>query len=375
MRTWLTAILLLTPLIAGSASIRTGDMSTPRMTHTATLLADGRVLITGGYGYPSFCGNLCVDFPVHRSAELFDPQSGRFSSTGDMLSPRAGHTATLLKSGKVLIANGVPDDGVGNTGTFPITVAELYEPTTGTFAATGSMHVPRYVPSALALMDGRVLMIGGEATDNTPALTPEIYDPTTGTFSLTAKPRSQRVDPTAVVLHDGRVLVAGGKAGSYASESMRTAELFDPSANTFAPTGDMAVARFGASAALLSDGRVLLMGGNHGAAPNAEIYDPLSGTFAPAIDLPVGKLLSLPNGTVLIVISGVMDIYDPVRESLYSVGSLIDPAAGPTVTLLDDGRVLFAGGSRGELPYHTPAVTAGSEVFSFTNYRRRSVTH
>ena len=158
-------------------------MTTPREDHTATLLADGRVLITGG--------NDTDDHAV-ASAELYDPTTGTFSPTGSMATARGFHTATLLADGRVLIAGGDPAGWVADR---PDASAEIYDPTTGTFSPTGSMATTRGFHTATLLADGRVLIAGGENGAGSLA-SAELYDPTTGTFSPTGSMSTPRA------LHD-----------------------------------------------------------------------------------------------------------------------------------------------------------------------------
>lgn len=250
----------------------TGDMTTPRENHTATLLLDGRVLIAGG--------NDTCDHAV-ASAELYDPRTDTFSPTGSMGTARGYHTATLLLDGRVLIAGGNPANNAFNT---LIAKAEIYDPTTGKFSPTGPMATVRSFHAATLLADGRVLVTGGADTrhDLPPA---EIYDPTTGIFSVTGSvPTARRVFTTATLLNDGRVLVAGGGADYPHRNFLASAELFDPTAGTFSPTGSMSATRTWLRASLLDDGRVLVTGGYGELAPlaSAEFYDPATGQFSPA---------------------------------------------------------------------------------------------
>ena len=128
-----------------------GDMATARRGHTATRLADGRVLITGGVTCCDMAGEVLTG-----TAEVYDPGTGVFQPTGSLLTARALHSATLLADGRVLVTGGfVAVDGSTTAS------AEVYDPSTGQFSPAGAMQVGRVVHSAILLTDGRVLVLGG----------------------------------------------------------------------------------------------------------------------------------------------------------------------------------------------------------------------
>ncbi|HXY50173.1 MAG TPA: kelch repeat-containing protein [Terriglobales bacterium] len=181
----------------------TGDMSTRRSSHTATVLANGKVLIAGGIesGDQPFSGTATF------KAEIYDPNTLTFSPTGNMTTARAGHTATLLATGLVLIAGGSD-----------LPTAELYDPATGSFLRTGDMGQPRSSQTATLLPNGTVLLAGGGDS------TAEIYDSSTGLFTTTGGMETRRVGHTATLLQNGKVLVSGAKQSR--SLFLATAELY-----------------------------------------------------------------------------------------------------------------------------------------------------
>jgi hypothetical protein len=225
-------------------------MISARQNPAATLLQSGNVLVTGGYS-GTF---LSV-------AEVYNPKAGTFVATSTpMVEARDGHTATLLSDGRVLIAGGCANSESGEVQCNKyLASAEVYDPATDEFTATGSMNHARRDHTATLLPDGKVLITGG--TDGTSALnSAEIYDPTTGTFSSTGNLKSPRMLHTATYLPNGRVLIAGGLGDNYLS----TAEVFDPQTGLFTTvTTPMSAARVQHSATALSDSKVLLAGGRN----------------------------------------------------------------------------------------------------------------
>ena len=212
---------------ATGAFAPTGNMTAAREGHTATLLANGKVLITGGN----------TESVGRADAELFDPTTGTFTATGPMATVRTFHSATLLASGKVLIAGGFLG---GATAT-----AELYDPSTGSFTATGNMKTARWDHTATRLPDGSVLICGGGGNGGALLASAELYDPVSGTFSATGNLVTARFEHAAVVLRNGTVLVAGGRTDSTSSYhlSLAYAEVFDPSTGVFAETGGLQIPR------------------------------------------------------------------------------------------------------------------------------------
>jgi len=229
---------------------------------SATLLKDGRVLVIE---------------PSGTAAALYDPKTGQFTPTGSMVDYRMWYSATLLADGRVLVAGGLDKDFAAQK------TAELYDPTTGSFGLTGAMFIARSNHSATLLPDGRVLMAGGQQIYNTtpdPGHA-ELYDPATGTFATTGSMVVPREFQTATLLPDGRVLFTGGANDIDRAEA--TAELYDPRTGEFSLTGQMAVHRLWQAAALLQDGRVLVVGGQGNAkavSTMVELWDPKTGKFS-----------------------------------------------------------------------------------------------
>jgi hypothetical protein len=146
----------------------TGEMVTTRFEHTATLLGNGKVLIAGGAEYTSST----LPPTELASAELYDPATGAFATTGSMTAARSFHAATLLGNGKVLIVGG------SNGSSASLASAELYDPSTGVFTATGSMGTARSAHTATLLNNGKVLIAGGLGA--IVLASAELYDPSTG---------------------------------------------------------------------------------------------------------------------------------------------------------------------------------------------------
>jgi hypothetical protein len=277
----------------------TGGRSRPSL----TLLPDGRVLVAGG---KDDSGRALA------TAEIYDPATGAFTNTGAMSAGRVDHTATLLRDGTVLLVGGRSGPDAGGTGSGQpdlLSTAEIYDPSVGTFTATGSLATARADAAATLLDDGKVLLAGG--VGDTQLASAEIYDPGTRGFSTTASMSVARQQPTATLLATGRVLLDGG----WGTEgSLSSAELFDPVSGTFSLTGSMGIGRYRHATQLLSDGLVLVVGGecsgDHcsgqtGPLASSELYDPSTGLFTPAATMGHARYgsvsASLGAGSVLVV--------------------------------------------------------------------------
>ena len=323
---------------AGTFSL-TGSMSIAHTRGTATLLPNGKVLVAGGWNGGS----------VNASAELYDPTAGAFSATGAMGTGRQNFTATLLSSGKVLVTGGT------NTasGTTVVGPAEVYDPASGNFSVSGSMVTPRESHNATLLSTGQVLITGGSDSSGTPLASAELYDPVSGTFTPTGSTSINRTGASAALLTNGKVLIAGGTTtgGTY----LASAEVYDPSTGTFSPTGPMTTARSEGenhiTTALLSNGKVLIAGGNTTGGTflaAAELYDPATGTFSATGSMATARfdffISPLPTGTILVAggfNSGgsvnSAELYTPALPPVAKTGADQTVTAGTLVTLDGSG--------------------------------------
>src|SRR6266568_2145871 len=239
------AMMLVPVLSQALAWTSTGSMATARHYHTATLLDSGKVLVAGGVPASSaYTGTWLA------SAELYDPATGTWSATGSLATSRTDHTATLLPSGKVLVVGGSTRD---YTGDHVLASAELYDPATETWTGTGSLVTARCEHTATLLKSGMVLVSGGS-----PFASSELYDPATGTWTRTGSlAADEPIWHTATLLNSGRVLVVGG----WGAGALASAELYDKNSGTWSDAGVLAQARRFHTATLLLTGHVLVAGG------------------------------------------------------------------------------------------------------------------
>jgi hypothetical protein len=258
------------------------------------------------------------------SAELYDPATGTFTATGDMNEPFCD-TATLLTNGKVLITRGIIYDLVSDLESF-VRHAELYEPATGTFAFTGDMTTFHSGPTATLLINGKVLIAGGDIGDGDGAsVSAELYDPAAGKFAATGNLRTGREQTATTLLPDGTVLFAGGHClcvpvpgGGF--DNLASAEIYNPATGAFSGAGAMITGRDVLGATLLRNGRVLITGGNEYYPFSAGERDPghpvvsTAELYTPAVSVPPPVLLSLSgdgNGQGAIVHASTHQLVSP----------------------------------------------------------------
>lgn len=328
-----------TPALAGSGGFsNTGSMNVERYDHTATLLADGEVLVAGGLnnstGYLS-------------SVEIYNPSTGKWRLTGSMTIARDGHSAVLLPNGQVLVAGGLDPNGC--CGAPPLNTAELYNPSTGQWTRTGSMTAGRSSFVLMLLPNGEALAAGG--ADNGTALTSaEIYNPAMGTWTAIASMTQGDESSAAVLLRDNRVFVVGND------------NLYNSSTGTW--TAAAAAPIFAhAPNALLPNGNVFAAGTIQGDL----VYNPSANqwtTFAPppctttkqncqsaGVLLPTGNVLVAGGVTYvnaqpypLEETNGLAFLLNPSTLSWTSTGNMSKSRIGETMTLLLSGQALVAGG-------------------------------
>ncbi|GAA0722664.1 Kelch repeat-containing protein [Dokdonella soli] len=327
-----------------------GNMQAPRAAHAATLIGNGKVLVAGG-------DEGLVSLP---SAELYDPTTRTWSYTGSLAMPRNGHTTTLLPNGKALVAGGLTGHGASST---LVAMAESYDPATGIWSPTGNLAAPRYGHTATLLKTGKVLVAGGFGMDFVASA--ELYDPATGTWSATGNLATARYRHTATRLQNGKVLVVGGSNNGDLAAFLSSAELYDPVAGTWSAAAPLQSARGFHVATLLQNGKVLVAGGEGAEGggvqhtlSSVEVFDPATGMWAAGSALVAGQdgltASALTDGTVLVaggfsnfgpsLFATATELYQPDNASWSAAGNLHTARAGHTSTVLASGDVLVAGG-------------------------------
>jgi len=341
------------PAASGTWTI-TGSLHTAAAGQSATLLPNGQVLAAGGYGANGLIG----------SAELYNPLTGKWTVTGAMNQARVQFTATLLPNGQVLAAGGC-DSPDGNCSSLTAT-AELYNPSTGKWTMTGSMHEPRWTQTATLLPSGKVLVAGGAAADCYQATcaevqaSAELYDPQTGKWTLTGSLHQARARHTATLLADGQVLVTSGVVNTATGgrKWLSSAEIYNPSTGKWTVTGSLHTAASARAATLLPNGLVLVYGGggNNSNTRDAELYHPHTGSWATTGSLlhdtgyDTGDTAVLVHGEVLVVSGSLTnrasaELYNPQTGAWTLTGFLHAFPIGQPMTVLTSGQVLVTDGN------------------------------
>lgn len=312
-----------------SAWTFTGEMQVPRYRHSTTLLPDGRVLVTGGsFRYSPYA--------LEATAEIYDPVKGSWTKTENMHSPRSGHQASLLNDGRVLVTGGAEEINGGESKS-----TEIWDMKTGQWTLSTPMNEGRAEHSATVLKDGRVLVAGGYTpSPYFPLRSSELFDPVTGIWTLgggsqfpgtpvPAQLTLPRAKHNAALLPDGRVLVAGGEN----TDVVASAEIFDPKPPIgfagWSPAGQFSIGGFDMAEATSSDGLVFLIGGDAGRGLGGryfvDVFNPATGSFSSFKDLPYSPIrpvaLFLPDGR-LFVVGGRVDGMPSSEAVLFGQGLL-----------------------------------------------------
>ena len=329
-----------------------GPMTTERADHTATLLNDGRVLIAGG-----FKGN-GPTFTVLNSAEIFNPATNSFTSVSNMTTPRTFHTATLLLDGRVLIAGGNSDVAGTN-----LNSAEIFNPIANTFSSVGNLNSKRFYHTANLLSDGRVLIAGG--FDSLNLKSTEIFDPNTSIFTPGHDMNMPRAHHASTRLNDGRILLVNGLIIG----SIMSVDIYNPVSNIFTSATSSAE-QLGLSVSTLQSGKALIFGGKLFSQPNgqaAEIFNPADNSFTevgPMLIFGIARdsLVLLSSGQVLFVGASIKaQIFNPQTNEFKLTGDLNIPRfTRHRLVSLQDGQALVTGGQLSETQFIT---TNGAEVF------------
>jgi trimeric autotransporter adhesin len=326
------ASLLACASIGVHAQVTTGGMTTPRMFHQASTLADGRILLTGGA--------VSASATSLASTEIYDPSTGVFTPMAPMLVAKRGHATVTLKDGRVLAAGGI------TTNSSVSSFAELFDPAAGKWTVTAAMNTGYTRAMARLLHDGRVMVAARDTTGHHA----EIFDPANGSFSKSGNMVETTSGHGMVVLADGRVLKIGGY--TWDGKFSRNAEIWDPATNAWTATGQMAVERQDIQPVLLPDGKVLVAGGrNPMQLDTTEIFDPATGEFSPGTVMPVAfapdSATVLGNGNIVFTDPNTRHLlqYQPASATWNLAGPKRGAARESVATRLPDGSLLLAGGA------------------------------
>lgn len=337
----MSATLALAALAAQWAVEPIQPMGTARAVHQATLLNDGRLLVTGG------CAANSCD-ALQTSNEFYDIAQRRFRPAPAMRTARVSHATVSLPDGGLLVVGGW-------TGSGATALTEIYDARTGAFVAGPALQTPRLDAAVLPLDKGRILVAGGASGLNRPVASAEIYDVNTRRFTQAASLTMPRTNHAAVRLPDGRVLLTGGlRAKGTATAS---AEVYDPRSGKFTAVGAMASPRYKHAAVLLRDGRVLVIGGSAGdderqMLASTEFFDPRTGTFSPGPSM-LEVRYKIPSSAVVLADGSVMiaggagdvEVWRPGALSFErTAGSLGRAWQFGTATALPSGEILVLGG-------------------------------
>lgn len=335
------------------------SMNTGRIAHTSTLLPNGKILITGG--------RTPNNTNIYSSAELYDPSTNSWSSAGNMTNAKYNHFAILLQNGKVLIIGGY--NGVY------LNTTEMYDPVTNTWSNRANFTPDRIVHAATLLQNGKVLITEGQ-TSNILINSSELYDPLTNSWTAAGSLNIPHVAHTETLLPNGKVLAVGGGWLGYNAFVSNAVELYDPVTDSWSIVASLATERYFHTATLLSNGKLLVTGGNNFRGPvgSAELYDPGTNSWSSAGNIATARYAhtatKLPDGTVLIAGGLINDatalssaeLYNPTYNSWSSAGNMNSVRASHSATLLPYGRIFVAGG------FNDAIALNSAEYYNFNSY-------
>jgi hypothetical protein len=346
MRTLLVAVLLL--IVVGGCTDQASSKSSgavmtafsvqplrPRAAHTATLLADGRVLIAGGCAVDG-----CTTSEIEPSSEFYVPGRG-FVPGPPMVHPRSSHTATLLPDGRVLIVGGWAKEG-----TAPLIEAEVFDPATSSFRAAGILQ-----GGALLLPDGRVFVFGGGNGPRDPAGRVEIFDPASGVHASARDIPEARFAAAAIVLPDGDILITGGE--DRRQHALASTAIYDPRRGVWRPGPAMSTPRFKHAITMLDTNRVLVLGGTTDDTrllASTEILDLASNTFGPGPEMTTPRykfpdaVARTTTGRLVVAGETHVDVLAVDNRAFNAINTATVARRFPTATALRDGSVLIVGG-------------------------------
>lgn len=349
------------PLIVDPTWTATANtMTVARAGHTATVLTGGKVLIVGGQR-PNAATPTYLN-----STELFDPGTNTFAAGPALAGPRSLHVAVRLSNGDVLVAGGAAASGA-------LTTTELYETSTGKFRSVGVLKAARQDAAAVELSGGKVLITGGIAGANV-LQTAELYDTTSETWTFTVGNMvSPRFGHSLTLLPLGQAFVIGGASTAAANLVVTSADYYTASTDRFSVAPSLVTGRFHFGAAPLPDTRVLVVSGATSSTETAaaEIFDPNTAAWSSAGTLAHARThhrVALLGGSV-VATGGVegaaktvlrsVELFDSAAKKWSALGDMLQPRYDHTATALADGRVLVAGGNTS-----ATAATATAEILS-----------
>lgn len=333
----------------------TGSLQVPRLGHTASLLNDGRVLVAGGTDHSG---------AVLASAEVFDHTTGGIGgwrSSAPMTVPRSGHTATVLADGRVLATGGTDQSGQ------PVAEAEIFYPEAeggaGSWKPGPSMTTGRSGHTATRLSDGTVLVAGAGSSE---VFDPEA-DEGAGVWRDRVAMGLNRTGHAATLLQGaachtggtcGHVMVVGGEDRS--GNALVSSELFDPAAGTWTETNRPLFARTSHAAVLLSDGHVLAVGGRDadGVLASAEVFDPASSSQPPSITDVFPRRGSVLGGDPVTITGAGFDEVTAVRFG-GALATDVTVASGTRITVTSPPMMM---GDQDPLVHVTVATSQGTSA-------------